>query len=505
MKRRDFLRATAVSAGNFAVSARSASRLPNILLLFADQHNAGVLGCAGHEFARTPNLDRLAREGVRFDRTYCQDGICVPSRTSLMTGQYCRTTGVLDNPDRPPLVAELQPLHRHLKQQGYLTASIGKRHLPQGLREGFDYTATTISPKQDPSEYSYESWLDSRGKTAAWQRDRTGGGSPLGCHVTQLDETETAEYYTAQKTMEFLGQARQAGKPFFCWSSFLRPHQPYTPATRWAGLYDPTKIKLPGSLRQPVSDLPPLLQNWRGKTDGLWCLARAAADERIYRTYVAYYYSLVTEVDHHIGNILKTLEKEGLAENTLIVYTADHGDFVAAHGMVEKCALGHNVYEDTLRVPLIVHWPGRVQRGVVRRDLVESVDLYPTLLDLAGLDRPKTYSLPGRSLAAAVTKGERVAREYAISENWSQVSVITTRYKLGHWLQAPEGRHDYRSFGDMLFDREADPLETHNLAGKAEVASVEKQLRSYIDEWSRRTPAKAKELNSVPQPRKGKK
>jgi len=119
-------------------------------------------------------------------------------------------------------------------------------------------------------------------------------------------------------------------------------------------MYDPATIALPGNLREPAEQLPAMMRRWRENPNRPWCLAEAAKDERMYRNYVAYYYALVSEIDHYVGELRKTLDSLDLAEDTIVVYTSDHGDFVAGHGMAEKCALGHNVYEDTLAVPLQV-------------------------------------------------------------------------------------------------------------------------------------------------------
>jgi len=499
MNRRTFLRRSLTASLGLAVApvlsgVRRQRQRPNILLLFSDQHNARVLGCAEHPEVKTPNLDRLAGEGVQFRRAYCQDGICTPSRVSMFTGLYPRTTGCLDNRDRTPMADRLHPLHMLLKEHGYVTASIGKRHLPPGLREGFDCTATTISPKLDPSDECWRDWVIAQGDGEAAQRDTTGSkGSPLCSHISDLSPEHTAEAYTAGKSIEFIREAAKGDKPFFCFCSFQRPHQPYTPVRKWANMYDPAKIALPGNLRQPAEQLPPMMRRWRENSNRPWCLAEAAKDERMYRNYVAYYYALVSEIDHYVGELRKTLDSLGLAEDTIVVYTSDHGDFVAGHGMVEKCALGQNVYEDTLAVPLIMHVPGRCRSGI-RGDLVELVDLYPTLLGLVGIENPYGNPLPGRSLVDNLTNATAVGREFAVSENWSQLTVIGQRYKLGTWLESPNPRFDFRSHGDMLFDLKDDPLETVNLAGNRECAAVEKTLRDALEEWIGRTPDQGKQL-----------
>jgi len=461
---------------------------PNILLLYADQHNAGVLQCAGHPDVRTPRLDRLSSEGVRFSRTYCQDGVCVPSRASMMTGQYCRTLGVLDNSSWGGGPTGFIPLAEYLQDKGYRTAAFGKRHLPRTLDIGFDRTCTILDPKNEKSDEYYWDWVEQRGQMEAFMRDwmgerGQGKGVPMASHVSDLEPENTMESYAARKTVEFLREMNRRKQPFFCWTSFLRPHQPYTPVKKYADTYDPAKIQLPPSLYEPKENLPPGMSRLRQNENTPWCLARAARDVNLYRLYIACYYALVTEVDRHVGDILDTLEREGMADNTIVVYTADHGDFVGAHGMIEKSAAAHNVYEDTLRVPLIVRYPG-VRKDVSASDLIELIDLYPTLLDLAGIDHPQDYRLPGRSLSALLKHGQPLGRSFAVSENLAQVTVITERHKLGKWI-VPQAN----GYGDMLFDRELDPYETHNFAGDPAYAEIEKDLRAQIDRWARRTHA----------------
>lgn len=481
---------TSVVKGDEAAPER-----PNILLLFADQHRGDVLGCAGHPDVKTPNLDRLAREGVRFDRAYCQNGICVPSRVSMVTGQYCRTTGILYNRhDHWDHIDEFRPLHHVLRDHGYFTACIGKRHLIPGLEEGFDYTCTTIDTRLDPSDENYRDWIEQRGQLWSHERDFKGCmEEALMCHVSHTDPQNRTSAYVTQKTIEAIKRAKAAGKPFFCWSSFIYPHQPYTPLQKWACAYDQNAMQMPKSLHEPIENLPTYVQMWRRKEDLPWCGAWAGRDESIYRRYIAYYYALVSEVDEQVGVMLDALDDLGVADDTIVVYTADHGDFVGGHGMWEKCALGHNVYEETLHIPLIVRMPHGKSRGVARDDLVELIDLYPTILEWAGIDSLSVGKLPGRSLVAAVQDGKPVNRKYVISENWSQVTVITDRYKLGVWIEAPRPEFDFRQKNkNQLYDRMTDPHEMVNRIDDPELGDVKARLQSYLREWESITPAAGK-------------
>ena len=499
--------AAEAASTRISLGPKAAAGRPNILLLFADQHNADVMGCAGHPIVKTPNLDQLAARGVRFTRTYCQDGICVPSRTSLMTGLYPRTTGCLDNGDSPVSQEKLYPLQQAFQSAGYLTGCFGKRHLPRPtLALGWDRSATVIAPNQDPSDENYWDWIKTRGpgQAEAFEKDNKGGlQSEMNCHISGVNPENRIEAYAALKSREFLRECRKQGKSFFCWSAFHGPHQPYTPPAKWADLYPVDKMPLPPSWNEPIDHLPPGLQNWRRNTKNPWCLGKAAEDPELYRRYIAYYFALVTEIDHYIGEVLAELDALGLRDNTIVIYAADHGDFVARHGMIEKCAVSHNVYEETLRVPLIVSWPRHFRQGVTCDSLAELVDLYPTLRELLNLPRPADApALAGRSLTPVLTEGKPTGRAYAVSENWSQVSVITDRYKLGVWID-PSPRYAQRDFRektpDLLFDREKDPQELVNLAGKPEFAAIEAELRADLAEWVSRTPDDGKKaISAVP-------
>jgi arylsulfatase A-like enzyme len=312
---------------------------PNVLLLFADQHHADFMGCAGHVIVKTPNLDQLAATGVRFTRAYCQDAICVPSRTALMTGLYPRTTGCLDNGDSPVVQTNLYPLQQVFQTAGYLTGCFGKRHLPRPtLALGWNRSATVISPKQDPSDENYDDWIKTRepGQAEAFAKDMKGmQQSDMGCHISEVKPENRIEAYTALKTKDFLHDCQKQGKNFFCWASFHGPHQPYTPPAKWAALYPVESMPLPASVNEPINHLPPGLRNWRRKTTDPWCLEKAAKNPELYRRYIAYYFAQVTEVDHFIGDILDELGALGLRDNTIVIYASDHGDFVARHGMIE--------------------------------------------------------------------------------------------------------------------------------------------------------------------------
>jgi len=482
---------------------------PNVLLIFTDQHNAATLGCEGHPDVRTPHLDALAAAGTRFERAYCQDAICLPSRCSMFAGMYPRTLGCLTNGDRTPAMDDVVSMQEAFRRNGYSTAAFGKRHLVAGCDAGWDIAASHMHGESP--EDNYVGWIEERGLAAEFAHDWAAefgqgpkGGSlrdtempfaVMGTRESQLPEDATMEAFSAQRTVEYLRGRADDGKPFLCFSSFYRPHQPYTPLasywnrsdrSRWGtGRNNGDAIAMPATLRQDPAELPPMFQGLFEGRNRVWRTDLAREDEQLYRDYVSAYYALVEEIDDHVGEIMRVLEETGLRGNTIVVYTTDHGDFVGRHGMIEKCAPGHNVYEETLRVPLIVSWPTELQTGSVCDGLAELIDVYPTLLDLCGLRTPElAQPLQGQSLGDTLRDGAPIDREFTVSENWGQSTIVTRDHKLGVWREPPEGKGpDSRAFGDMLFDRTNDPDEMENRCGDSAYADVETELRAKLDGW----------------------
>lgn len=480
---------------------------PNVLILFSDQHKASVTGYENHPDVSTPHLDRLAMEGTQFRRAYCQDAICVPSRYSMFSGLYPRTLQCFDNPDRSQTMREVIPIQRMFQQAGYVTAAMGKRHLSEACDDGWTTTAGH-SWAENPDD-NYVRWINEQGYAAEFAQDwaaefgRTPRGSALGqqeipfammaTRQSALPDAMTMEAFTRLRTVEFLEERAKDKQPFFCWASFYRPHQPYTPLKRYWDRHDRSRwgkgtnagdaISMPRNLHQAVEELPPLLQTQFAGKNRVWRLDKAREDEQLYRDYVSAYYALVEEIDVCIGEIIAQLDQIGLKENTIVIYTADHGDFVGAHGMIEKCAKGHNIFEDTLRVPLIFRWPEHIQSNSTCHDLAELVDIYPTLLELCGITQPRLkHSLQGKSLVETLLEGAPVGRPFTVSENWSQSTIITDRYKLGVWQKPADGKHpDFRAFGNMLFDLENDPDEIVNIYEESE--DICDELAAQLDEW----------------------
>ncbi len=507
------IEALVLTTAGFSMGQKSksefAKKKPNVLILFSDQHNKKVMGFEGHPDVITPNLDKLARESVVFDRAYCVTGICAPSRSSLMSGLYSRTLGLLSNGEKSEVMNEVVSLATVFKQNNYNTYAYGKRHTSQAVDAGWDVQRSHLC-NETPGN-SYTEWVEKLGYGKEFAQDWSaefGKGSPcsshakeilptadLGTRISALPENMTMEAFTAQLTVQMIKDQAKSDKPFFCWATFYRPHQPYTPQKKYMDLYDVSawgngringsSIRKPASLYEPKENIPPMMQSIRDGGNKVWNVDKAYADEQLWRNYIGAYYALVTEVDHHVGEILKALDETGLTNETIVIYTSDHGDFVGNHGMVEKAAAGQNVYEDILNIPLIIRYPGNKKNGKHIGELVSLVDIYPTLVELLGLKMPKLkHPLQGESMVQTLLSGKPMKRNYFVSESWSQATVITKDQKLGIMIDPTDyqRKFDFRSFGDQFFIRKSDSLEIKNqISNDAYKTEIEKLRVFYRD------------------------
>ncbi len=501
------------SAGNNPAS--HSKKKPNVIILFSDQHNKDVMGFEGHPDVITPNLDKLAKESVVFDRAYCVTGICAPSRSSLMTGIYPRTLGLLSNGEKSEVMKEVVSLATVFQQNNYNTFAFGKRHTSEAVDAGWGVQRSHLC-NETPGN-SYTEWVEKNGYAKELAMDWSaefGTGSPcsslrdakfptadLGTRISALPEKMTMEAFTTTLTVQMIKDQAKSDKPFFCWATFYRPHQPYTPQKRYMEMYDVSawgngrkngsSIRKPESLYEPKENIPPMMQSVRNGGNKVWNVDKAFADEQLWRNYIGAYYALVTEVDHCVGEICKALEEAGIIDETIVIYTSDHGDFVGNHGMVEKSAAGQNVYEDILNIPLIIRYPGNKQNGKRCGELVSLVDIYPTLVELLGLKLPKMkHPIQGKSMAATLIKGKPMKRDYFVSESWSQASVITRDYKLGIMLDPTSyaKKFDFRAFGDQFFVRTSDSLEINNQVKSEQYLSIIEKLRGFYSNFADEIP-----------------
>lgn len=503
----------------FFLAGTTTAQKPNVLILFSDQHNKNVMGYENHPDVITPNLDRLADEGLIFDRAYCTVGVCVPSRSSLLTGLMPRTLGLLSNGGHTSVMEDAVSMATIFKRNNYNTYAFGKRHVRSSIDEGWDVKKDhQYKPGDDDN---YVSWIERNGYAREFAEDwaaefgRGPRGSSeydtrfptadLGTRISKLPPGYTMEAYTTMETVKMIKDQAKSDHPFFCWATFYRPHQPYNPLQKYMDMYNVSEwgegtkqgggIRKPASFYEPTENLPPLLQSQRNGGNKVWNMDKAFEDEQLWRNFIGGYYALVTEIDHCVGEILKALDEAGLEEETIVIYTSDHGDFVGNHGMVEKAAAGHNVYEDILNIPLIIKIPGNTTHGRRTAELVTLADILPTLIDLLDLKLPDLkYPIQGKSLTEVIMNNGSMNRKYIVSESWSQATVITENHKLGMMID-PTAVHknwDYRDFGDMFFDRKKDPLEIANKISDEKYREEIGTLKGYYDEFVRNTPATGK-------------
>ena len=430
-------------------------RRPNILLLYTDQQRRDSLGCYGNPLARTPHLDRLAAEGVRFDHFYVQAPVCTPSRVSLLTGQYCSSVGIgcngIELPEHTPTITRL------LKSAGYETAQIGKLHFrPHSLRchrdphPQFDFDTLLLSDEPGCYDDAYLKWVEAidpaqvplcrcklppaaiqAGRRTLYDKGR-GTEEP---YVFEGDEGLTHSSFVASEVCRFLRQPRT--RPFFCIGGFYAPHAPLNPPRRFAGLFDPADMPLP-TLGHDEHMIPRL----RDVSDGQW------------RKVAAHYLALCSHVDDCCGQILRALDDTGLAEDTIVIFTSDHGEFLGDHGRVGKGMPGHDCI---VRVPFLLRAPGRFPAGKAVDGLVEAVDWAPTMLHYAAVQAPRF--LQGRSLHHAIEGSDPAPRGDVLTESFAphqaRSATVKTRTHTYHC----------RSNGaELLFDRRHDPDEGTNVA-----------------------------------------
>lgn len=530
LPRREFLKKSSLAIGGLGLCATSSllttscSEMPsekmNVLILFSDQHNKKIMGYENHADVITPNFDKLASESLVFDRAYCPIGVCVPSRSSLMTGLYPRTLGLLSNEGHTSVMEDAISMATIFKHNGYNTFAFGKRHLKSSIDAGWDVQRSYLCDETRGN--SYTEWVEEIGYGKEFAMDWSaefGKGSPcssfmdeefpiadLGTRISTLPENMTMEAFTTLLTKEMIKEQAICDRPFFCWATFYRPHQPYTPLKKYMELYnviewgEGTKngstIKKPDNFYEPTKNLPPLLQYQRNGGNKVWNMDKAFENEQLWRNYIGAYYALVSEIDYCIGEILNALESAGIKNETIVIYASDHGDFAGNHGMVEKAAAGHNIYEDILNIPLIIKIPSKTPQGKRTAELVSLTDLLPTLIDLLDLDVPESkYRIQGESMAELILNNKSMNRKYVVSESWSQATVITKDYKLGMMLD-PTPVHknwDYRSFRDMFFDMNNDPLEIKNMINEEKYHPVINDLKSYYKEFTEKIPSTDKD------------
>ena len=479
--------------------AAEAPRKPNIVFVFADDHAYQAISAYGSKINQTPNIDRLAEEGIRFDRCLVTNSICAPARAVILSGRYSHLNGVVDN--RLEFDGSQQTFSKLLQGAGYQTAIVGKWHL-----------------KSDPTGFDY--WEVLPGQGAYYNPDfRTAAGATrYEGHTTDL---------ITDLTLAWLKEKRDPDKPFMLMYQHKAPHRNWMPGAEYLSMYDGETLPEPETLfddyshrASPASKqtmeigrhmteaydlkLAPhspdglseqQARRWNNTFGRLtdeqratWFAAYDPKNEEFrkqnlkgddlvrwkYQRYIKDYLRCIASIDANLGRVLDYLDEAGLADNTVVIYSSDQGFYLGEHGWFDK----RWMYEESFRTPLVARWPGVIKAGSVNKEMVSNIDFAPTFLDIAGVEPPA--GMQGASLVPFL-RGQDVSDwrqsfyyhyyekgAHTVAEHYG---VATQRHKLIRYPETDEWE---------LFDLETDPNEMHSRYGEADYADVQKELNEEL-------------------------
>lgn len=455
-------------------AAETVRSRPNVLFIAVDDLRP-ELGCYGHSVVRSPNIDRLARAGRVFGRAYCQQAVCSPSRSSLMTGTRPDTTKVWDLKTHfRKALPDVVTLGQHFKNHGYFVQGVGKIY-----HGGYDDPATWSVPWQTPRGVRYalpaNAKLDSRAAVGEEDAAKAAAKNTRGPAFEAADVPDDTfqDGKVAQFAIERLREFRAKPEPFFLAVGFIKPHLPFVAPKRYWDLYDPRKIELAPNKFRPrnAPDYAILpggeLRNYHGIPAG-------SIPDDLARQLKHGYYAAVSYMDAQLGRVLDELDRLQLRTNTIVILWGDHGWKLGEHDAWCK----HSNAENDVNAPLIVSAPGLKHPGRHTRALVEFVDIYPTLCELAGL--PVPAHVEGVSFQLLLEEPDRPWKTAAFSQyprsqqgGLMGYSMRTDRYRFTRWVR----RDDPAKAGALeLYDHQADPQENENLAQRPEHADLVRSL-----------------------------
>lgn len=430
---------------------------PNVLFLICDDLNCDI-GCYGHPLVKTPNIDKLAKRGVRFDKAYCQFPLCGPSRASFMTGLYPDQSLVRRNAvyirERVPNVNTMSQMFR---DADYTATRIGKiyhynvpKHIGTAGHDDPYSWNNTFNPEGrdvDDEDQIFSLIPGSFGGTLSW----------LAADGTDEEQTDGIAAAEADRVLH---QFAKRQTPFFLAVGLYRPHTPFVAPKKYFEMYPRQDITVPSVPKGYLNTIPaPAKKSITRKVQN-------NLEDDVARQAIQAYYASITFADAQLGKILQSLEDSGLANNTIIVFTSDHGYHMGEHGHYQKTTL----FENAARVPLIMAGPGITAVGQTSSSFAEMVDFYPTLADLAGLNKPAFLS--GTSLMPTLVDATTNVRTSAFTQYDSGYSVRTERYRYTEWGEDGD-------LGSELYDHQSDAQEMNNLAASeshAEIIAEHRQL-----------------------------
>ncbi|MBD0378759.1 sulfatase family protein [Paenibacillus sedimenti] len=452
------------------------STKPNLLLIFTDQQRWDTLGAYGNRAIHTPHLDRLAQEGAVFENAITPSPLCAPARACTMTGFAAGKTLVFDN-ESAPAIAEGESIAAYLSKAGYYSQAIGKMHFtPDGQTYGMDRLilseemrgVRTAEHLEDVHFDDYDQYLIQHG-VWGWEKPPEIGYNELKPLVNGLPKELHITQWCGDRTVEWLQNERPVDRPFFLWTSFVKPHAPFDCPGHLTDLYDPAAMPKPWVSDKDGTAKNPYMQSHRRAMEADLYSEQALLLNR------AYYYANITFIDEQIGRITQTLEEEGLADNTLVIFTSDHGELLGDHRLWFK-NLG---YEGSLHVPMIARWPGVIGPGTRCDELTTLLDIFPTFVNRAcgnrdhdgrsGVDLLKLLAEP------ASVRRDVVCSEFYVAPNY----MLHVRSKAWKYLFYQNGGYE------ELYHLVDDPQELIDLAEDPDFAVVKKELQEAAVQWIR--------------------
>ncbi len=449
---------------------RYAKNAPNILLITADQLRFDYIGAYQKEnqFMDTPNIDRLAQDGCLCENSYSPNPVCIPARHNLITGLTARHHGFDDNyfgDTAKPAPWYLPTFAQILNDAGYQTAAVGKMHFqPERRCTGFDIFLNADEVIEDVLEDEYAMDMHKKGYGNYGSFHGVRNALYMQPQQSIFPEELHGSHWIADRSIEFLKHRGDTDRPFLLWTGFKHPHPPFDIPPAWAHKYDG---KIPP---HTSSDTPLSLLAEENK-----CIADLPDEESINRMRELYACA-VSFVDYNVGRIVQTLKDCGYYENTLIIFTSDHGEMLGDLDTYQKF-LPH---DPSCKIPFIMHWPAKIAPGTVRSDFVDLNDVLPTMLDVAGLSYPADYDLPGESLfapAPAKNRQWQYVEHQRQSKRWC--CIRNARYKFVHFYGDEE----------QLFDMQEDPDEKNNLLYRCTdpaILELAQTMRRVLIDYERR-------------------
>lgn len=467
MNRRQFF-ASSVAPAVLSRGDAAARKRPNIVFIYTDDQRWDAIRAIGRQpWLRTPNMDRLMREGAWFRNAFVTTSLCSPSRSSLLTGCYPHKTGVIDNNRTSLLRDDVPVLFPALRQAGYTTAYVGKVHVPNFLEgdRGLDFVASF------PAQGTYFN----------------------NGFVVNGKDTPTQGYITDRINdymMDFV-EKRDRSKPFCMFVGHKAVHANFEPDPRYTRLFENEWMPLPKTWDDPYENKPAYLKIRHESWHGL----KGLLEKFNYSDWQRRLAACLVSVDDGIGRLLTSLQRTGELEDTVVVYSSDNGFFAGEHGLQDKRAM----YEDSIRVPWLVRYPRMIKPGTVFDQMILNIDLAPTVFDLAGIDRP-SY-MQGRSWKPVLEGKDREGRSAWLYEYFwekpypfdpTQYGVRTRRYK---YIRYPDTGNTDPAYPmkagevpyDELYDLQADPLEMRNLAKDPAAAGVLREMQALLSKLMQET------------------